>query len=275
LYQTIGIVYDPELSKAFWVDISQHLKSHPQVHAKNHHIIRVMTDKEFSQESFPLFIDYCFQYIEDYKSFENYGRSLDWFAQTNNPELCYEALKSLYSHHGDKPSAWSYIISNFGKIQQEGIRRNIIGLISNYADNPHIFWHAGNMQYYPRPEMQDYISKQVSESFREKEIRILLPYLRQGIYVGDFSYNVFRVLDMIEDTHLVLKKIAFEPDLDPEDRNHCFCLYLHFAKYHSIEATLSTAKEYLKAFPYGYDDEALIATMESIEAGEIMPVGHF
>lgn len=77
---------------------------------------------------------------------------------------------------------------------------------------------------------------------------------------------------MMEDAHLILKKIAFEPHLYSDDRNHYFWLFLHVAKYHSIKETLTVAKEYLKTFPYGYDDEALIGTIESIEAGELMPV---
>lgn len=77
LYQTIGIVYDPEINKAFWVDISAYMKQHPHVLSLNHHNIRVAPENEFSEETFPGLVNYCFQYREGFKSYENFGRSLE------------------------------------------------------------------------------------------------------------------------------------------------------------------------------------------------------
>jgi hypothetical protein len=241
----------------------------------NHHNIRVNPDQEFGEKTFSSFVAYFIQYIKVYKSFENFGRSLDMFSCVDQPDICYEGLKSLYANHRDKESAWFYIISNFGKIKEEGIRRNIIGLLSNYIGNPNTFWHSKNIVYFPTPEMQQQIGKLLTEYFGLKELLLILAYLKEGIYIGSFSYYAFQVINKIENVHLLLKELAFTSDYTPDDRNYLFWLYMHIAKLYSTEETLFTAEEYLKTYSFGYEDEALIGVKESIENGELYPIGHF
>ncbi|RFM27278.1 DUF4365 domain-containing protein [Deminuibacter soli] len=273
LYQTVGIVYDPEINKAFWVDISAYLKVNPQVLEQEYHSIRVEATNEFSEELFSSFIEYCFDYREAYMNYENYGRSLEWFADIEHPDICYEGLKSLYSNHRNRPSAWFYIISSFSKIKEEGIRRNILGLLSNYTNNPHVFWHSGNIQNYPSEKMKYYISQQMTEHFRAKEIELTLPYLQEGINRGSFSFIVLLVIDLVKDAHLLLKEISFNEELKVDKRNFCFWLYMQLAKFHSVEETLETAHQFLTKFPCGYEDEALLGVRESIQNGELWPIG--
>lgn len=191
----------------------------------------------------------------------------------DTPDTCYEGLKSLCSNHRDKQSTWRYIISNFAHIKEESIRRNILGLLSNYTNNPHVLWHSDNMQYYPKKEVQDNISQLMTRYFRVKELKLVLPYMKDGINRGSFSFLVFLVIDLVKDLHILLKEISFEEDLENEERNFWFWLYMHVAKYQSAEETLKTAEQYLKAFPFGYEDDAIIGVRESIENGELIPVG--
>ena len=130
---TIGIVYDTEIEKAFWVDITAYLRANPQFLKQEHHSIRVDSGSEFSEELFTFFIEHCFKYKNEFTNYENYGRSLESFADVENPGICYEGLKSLYSNYRNKQSTWFFIISSFSKIKEEGIRRNILGLLSNYT----------------------------------------------------------------------------------------------------------------------------------------------
>ena len=270
---TIGIVHDPETGKAFWVDITAYLKSNPQFLQQEYHSIRIDNTNEFSEDQFPFFMEHCFRYKDEFTNYENYGRSLEWFADVENPGICYEGLKSLYSNYRNKRSTWFYIISSFSKIKEEGIRRNILGLLSNYTSNPHTFWHANNIQYYPSEEMQKIISELLTKYFGMKEIELAIPYMEQGIDRGSFSFLVFLVIDLIEDAHIVLKELSFKGDINPEMRNFCFWLYMHLAKFHSIEETLKTADLYLSEFPFGYDDEALLGVRESIQNGELLQIG--
>jgi hypothetical protein len=123
--------------------------------------------------------------------------------------------------------------------------------------------------------MQKQIKKLLTQNFGLEAIKLCLPYLKDGVTAGSFSYLVYLVIDQVQNAHLLLKELAFEPGLDSNDRNHIFWLYLHTAKHYSVDETLRTSKEYLQKFPCGFDDEALIGTMESIQAGDLTPIGHF
>jgi hypothetical protein len=275
LYQIIGFVYDVDLKTAFWVDISQYLVEHPEVLKQSTHEIRIPPSNAFSNETFDEFKTYCFEFREKFRSVDKHLKSLELFASID-PDLCYEGFKALISNHSDNASTWMYIVTSFGRIEEEGIRRNILGVISNYASNADVLWHAGNKKYWPGAE-NDRIKKIISEilgkSIHSREIKLMLPYMRDGVTRGSFAYRIFLILDMIKNSHEVLKSICFEGDLNSDDRNFCFWLYMNIAKFHSTKETLLTADQYVQAFPDAREDEALIGTLESIKNGDLWPVG--
>jgi hypothetical protein len=269
----IGIVFDPEIGKAFWIDFKEYINLNPHVLSQKTHDIRIDRKNEFCTERFSDFMEYCNAFKEKLCGYDNYGRSLDWFACLEQPEKCYEGLKSLYSNHRNKPSTWFYIISSFSKISVEGVRRTILGLLSNYAINHNIFWHPANVQYYPETSLQENIKVLMTKYFRQTEIELTLPYIEDGINRGSFSFLVFLVINFVEDLDVILKHIAFNSIMDNENRNFCFWLYMHIAKYKSLEEVLNSANKYLSKFNYGNDDEALVGLLESIKNGELIPVG--
>ena len=61
--------------------------------------------------------------------------------------------------------------------------------------------------------------------------------------------------------------------MTPDERNTLFWLYMHVAKYYSAKETLATAEAYLKQYPFGYEDEALMGVKESIENGNLFLIG--
>ncbi len=273
LYKTIGIVYDPDLSKAFWVDISDYTRLNPAILNQKNHSIRVSSSNEFSEQTFDSFVDYCFQYKIELQSYENFGRSLELFSQVEKPVVCYEGLKSLYSNHRSKDSTWFYILSNFGKIEAISIRTSILGLLSNYVNDSDVFWHKDNLEHYPSDEMRQRIANLLTKLFNVREVEMMLPYMKEGVSRGGFSYKIFLVLDLIVNVHLILKEIAFNDNTTPDDRNFCFWLYMHIAKYYSIQETLIVADQYLNRFPYGREDDAVMGLLESIKSNELFPIG--
>jgi hypothetical protein len=273
IYLMIGIVYDPDLKKAFWINLSEYILKHPTAIDSDYHTIHVSTENEFSDAAFKSFIDHFMGLIQQYKTSENYGRSLEVFAKVNDPDLCNEGLKSLYSNFRDKPATWFSIISNFGSIGDEMIQRNILGLISNYANNPHIFWHEDNMKYYSPEGLKDHIRKLVSAYFEEREFKIAFKYMRHGVIRGDYSFLVFLVIDMVKEGHEILKKISFEENMDSEVRNHWFWLYMHSAQYRSPQDLLATIDNYFNTFPDCQNDEVIQGMRENIQVGEIIPIG--
>jgi hypothetical protein len=71
----------------------------------------------------------------------------------------------------------------------------------------------------------------------------------------------------------VLKKIAFEKNMDPDDRNHWFWLYMHIAQKNLNEELLATTDAYLNTFPECNDDEVIQGMRENIQAGKFVPIG--
>ncbi|MGN6264548.1 MAG: DUF4365 domain-containing protein, partial [Ginsengibacter sp.] len=84
---TIGIVYDPELKKAFWMDITTYLFENPYVLQQRYHTMRVDRASEFSEENFPAFMEYCIRFREAFSNYEKYGHALEWFADVENPDI--------------------------------------------------------------------------------------------------------------------------------------------------------------------------------------------
>jgi hypothetical protein len=272
LYKTIGIVYDAELTKAFWVDISEYIKTHPEIIGQETHAIRVSVQNEFSVDTFSSFMVYCFQYKQELQDFEHFGRSLDLFSKVKEPIDCYEGMKALYSTHRAKSATWFYITSTFSKIQEEGIRLNIIGLLSNYF-NPNILWHSQNIDKVPTDHQVSIVKEALSISFKEREIESLIPYMKDGIPRGSFPYLVYLVVDACADAPNCLKNICFSDQTDEDHRDFCMWLYMHIAKYHSLEDTIKNAELYLSTFPKAKHDEAIMGVLEGIKKGDLHPPG--
>ncbi|MBP4139787.1 DUF4365 domain-containing protein [Flavobacterium cupreum] len=84
---TVGIVFDPEIKKAFWVDVTSYLTSRPDIFTQSYHTIRVDKANEFSEATFPAFIEYCFSFRQLFSSYEKFGRALEWFANIDNSSM--------------------------------------------------------------------------------------------------------------------------------------------------------------------------------------------
>ena len=272
LYKAIGIVYDPEKKSAFWVDISNYIKVNSHILEQKTHNIRVSTENEFSDSTFMHFMSYCVKYKFELQSYENLGRSLELFADIENGENCFEGFKALYSTHRDKDASWFYLISNYSRIKSEIVRRQILALLSNFF-NPDIFWHSGNIENYPRAEMVSKIETILTNCLGIPEIKLMLPYMREGITRGSFSYLVFLVLSSAKHSHIYLKDICFNLNTDPDERNFCFWLYMQIGKFVSADEVTSTAENFFVLFPNEQADETLEGVYESIKAGQLYPVG--
>jgi hypothetical protein len=272
LYKAIGIVHDAGESKAFWVDLSLYIKSNPQILQQETHNIRVCKDNELNDSTFNQFVEYCTQYKAELQAYDNLGRSLELFADVGNPENCFEGFKALYSIHRDKEVSLFYLISNFSRIRDEKIRRHILGILSNYF-NRDIFWHANNIKHFPSEESVATTKRILSDCFGITEIKCMVPYMQEGVVRGSFSYLVYLILSSIRDSHLILKDICFNLNEEIDFRNFCFWLYLHLAKFKSVEETIMNADKYLNQFPDARNDDAIVAVLESIKAGDLFPVG--
>jgi hypothetical protein len=268
-----GIVYDSDINDAFWINISEYLINNPQVLNQKSHIINVLQEARFSLDRFDDFKNHFIEYIKKYKSYENYGRSLERFADFNNPSVCYDGLKSLYSNHRDKKATWFYIISNFSNVTAEGIHRNILGLISNYAENADIFWRKEDFQHFQSSELKKYITELVSKYFGENEIEIAAGYMREGVVRGSFAFRIFLLLEFISGIDKILQKMAFEKDMEMSDRSFIFWLSIFYAQESSVEDTLVNIDKFLTTYPLNEDNYIIEGVRETLKNQGFIQLG--
>ena len=273
LIPVIGIVYDPEQEKAFWVNITEYIKNNPSILKQQYHNIRVGINSEFSGINFRQFMQHCVAYGQEYKSYENYGRSLEEFAQVNNPDRCYEGLKSLYSNHRDKSATLFSIVQNFGRVNQKGIQFNILGLLSNLTNNPHIFWHSGNIAEYPTKDKQEQLCVLLNAYFHEKEIETAISFLREGVSRTNITFSIFLLLDMVKNVHLTIKNLAFKENVSTEERNFRIWLYIHFSQWRSKKNTLKTIDKYIRLYPGDTELYMIIGMKDAILSNSLIPIG--
>ena len=243
----IGFVYDPEIKKAFWVNITDYIRNNPLILKQQYHTIRV--EREFSSEDFSGFMEHCISYMSEYKGYENYGRSLEEFSNDSNPVKSYEALKSLYSNHRDKSATLFAIVKNFSRFDEQGIQFNILGLLSNLTNNPNVFWHSKNMGQYPKVEKQEELAKLITIFFREGEVEKAIGFLRGGISRTNISFPIFLLLDMNENISEIMERLVFKEDIEMDERNFRMWLYIHFSQWISRDVTLKTIEKYISEYP--------------------------
>lgn len=265
-----GIVYDETKQEAFWVNISEYLSTNPHVLEQKSHTIRVASENSFSD--FDSFKQHFKEYIQLYKSFKNYGKSLDNFAQLYNPFICYDGFKSLYSNHRNRSSAWFYMIASFGKIKEPGIQRNILGVISNYISSDDILWTTDNLEFLQKDNIKNDISKYLSQCFGKEELEIAIEFIREGIVKGGYNYLVFKVLSLIENIHLILLDITYS-ESDPGMRDFDFWLFVHLSQWKSKEFTLQKIEEYFENFPDADAERSIQKMKESLNRGEVTLIG--
>jgi len=244
-----GIVYDLELEKAYWVNITEYLKSNSRVLLKNSHNIRVDKINEFSPETFSIFKEHFTKYSQDYKNYENFGRSLEAFTNIAHPEICYTGLKSLFANHRERRASWYYIILNYANIREKGIQINILGMLSNYLDNSTVFWNSKDYEHYQVSSIRLKIAEFINELFTPKAVKMSLSFLKDGIVRGSFTYLVFLVLSQINDIHNIVYQFTLEENLELEERNNLFWLYIHFAQHRSKDKTIAAIDDFLIRYP--------------------------
>lgn len=266
----VGIVFDEQSQEAFWVNITEYLFKNPEVMEQSTHAIRISPNNKFSD--FISFKNHFTEYIQEYKSFENYGRSLDSFAQVDNPPVCYDGFKSLYSNHRNRPSAWFFIISNFGKISEPGIHRNILGVMSNFVPSDDILWTKDNLEFLQKENIKREIAKCLSKSFGKQEVEMAIEFIREGVVRGSYNYSVYKVLSLIDDVHNAILEITYT-ESDPNRRDFDFWLFVHFSQWKSKDSTLDRIDEYFEKFPEADQDRIIAGLREAILDNDPIPIG--
>ena len=155
----------------------------------------------------------------------------------------------MFANHRERAAAWYYIILNLGSIKEKGIQGNILGMLSNYLNNSTVFWKSDEYSHYQTSKISFTISDYINKLFTVNAVKESLKFLKDGIVQGAFPYLVFLVLNEVNDIHNIVYTFIQDENLEMDERNNLFWIFIHFAQHRSRELTISAIDDFLKAYP--------------------------
>lgn len=256
----VGIVYDPERKLAVWINISEFLRSHPDAIENGPYVIPVPAENRFDAGTFEAFKQQIVSY--NYSSDWYFGRSLEYFADTESHQRCLIGMGSLFAYHRNRKATWFYLIHSFRSI--EGIAANqLMRVLGHLPSNPHVFWHTGNRI---DAEIEKYGKKLLATTFGRAEVLKLLGFVdAHGFSAGSVGYVVSTIVFAVKDAQSVLEDLAFDTSLSEESRGDAMFLLVHYAQFHSVEFAINAIDRYVAAYSDSEDCELFISMKEMLE----------
>lgn len=255
----VGIVYDPDAKSAVWVNVSDYLRSHPDVLENGPYTINIPGVNEFNAATFESFK----QQIAAASSSSDwsFGQSLEFFADTDHQQRCVVGMSSLFANHRNRKATWFYLIHCFAAMKGPAVAR-LAFLLSHLPGHPHIFWHGGNII---AQEMEKYGKELLATTFGREEVLKLIGLVdAHGFMAGPIGYTVSTIIFLVREAQSILESIAFDDALDEEQRGIAVFLLIHYAQFHSVEFCCDTIDRYVAKFSMSGDCELLQAMKETL-----------
>ncbi len=247
-----AIIYNPSEESAEWIDITQYLKDNLQIINIGPYSIK--TKIPFNEETFADFKAHFIEYRTEYESYESYGRCLDSLAAFYKPSICFDAIQSLFSFHGNRKSTWFYIINSFHFIEDEEIIRYLTFIISHIPGHGDIWWTNKNII---DETARNYASYLIANNFGKIEMHKLLKvFSEHGFERGTISQSAHSIISCIEGGYKYLNEIAFDEEEKSDLR---YCALLLNLNYSGEDSTYSEMliKNYIRIFPEDENNEYL------------------
>jgi hypothetical protein len=248
LLPIVGIVFSPSEKKAVWCDISDELEKNPQLIENGPYQIAVPVSNEFSKSTFDRFAEHFIRYQENMKMRDNFGRSLEYFADTKNTQKCLEGIKSLFFYHRNRKATWFYFVVSFSTIENEFLRAQLAIYLTHIPGHMDIWWHKNNII---AEDVSQYALSLIKGKFRRKEVESLLNLVDEemGFSRGSIGQCVHALIDVIPGHYTILKSIAFDNTLDEKMRFNALILLVCCIQNHSPDQSIQLISSYLENFP--------------------------
>lgn len=259
----VGIVYDPELDTAFWLNITEYLHNNPTVRENGPYTLHINPSKEFSETTFSDFKRVLLAYVSKYENNENFGRALEYFSMVENPRRCLEGLITLFVNYRNRKSTWFYLINCFSSIDNKLLLSRLIERLSLLSGHMDIFWHKDNMI---EREVEDYAKSVIAKCFGKKEIIKLLEMVDDaGFSRGSFGYSIYTIIGLITNQKDLLKGIAFDSSFQEDLRSTALFLFVHFGQFSSPENCIKTISDYFTIYPDAEDADLFLSMKTQLE----------
>ncbi|MDY0170313.1 MAG: DUF4365 domain-containing protein [Thermoguttaceae bacterium] len=256
----VGIVYDPDLDSAVWINISEYLHSNPDIAENGPYSIRISAENEFSARTFDAFKKQLLAY--NFSSNWHFGQSLVFLSDTGNQERCVVGMSSLFAYHRHRKATWFYLIHCFPSIDGAALVR-LTQLLSHLPGHPYLFWHGGNII---EKEVETYGKELLANRFGRKEVLKLIGLVDSHAFsAGSIGYTVSTLAFLVCDAQDILEGIAFDDNISEEQRGHAIFLLIHYAQFHSVEFCIEAIARFVARYPNSDDCELFRSMKETLE----------
>lgn len=247
-----AIIYNPSENRAEWCDITQYLKENIKIIRNGPYSIK--TKLPFDEETFSTFKSHFIEYRAEYESYESYGRCLEGLAAFDEPNICFDAIQSLFAFHRNRRSAWFYLINSFHYIEDEEIIRFLSYIISHVPGHGDIFWSKKNII---EETVRSYARYLITNNFGKKEMyKLLKVFSEHGFERGTISQSAHSIISCIEDGYKYLDEIAFDEKENSELRYWALLLNLCYSEEDSKHSEM-LIKSFIRKFPKDENNEVL------------------
>lgn len=227
----LAVIFDPDAQRAFWVDITEHLRQHPSLITEGPYTISA--DQELSDTTFNEFRRHCLCYRDQFSSEPNFGRALESFSVREDVEKCFDGLRALFAYHRQQTSTWYYLISCLSNYRAHPILRTLIARLCHIPGHGDILWGKGNL-----------IDEQVrrsgllfmGERFDRRDALTMLSTIDDaGIQRGTIGQCVHTLVDTIADREETMESIAIDKGQCERIRHSAILFAVDAAQSRSVE----------------------------------------
>ncbi len=230
----LAVVFDPEAQKAFWADITEHLRQHPSLITKGPYTISA--EQELSDSTFNEFRQHCLCYRDMYSRDSNFARALESFSAREDVEKCFDGFRALIAYHRQQTATWYYLISCLSNYREHPILRSLIVALCHVPGHGDIFWSK-----------KDMIDEQVCrnalmfmrERFDRRDALTMLSVIDDaGIQRGTIGQCVHALVDTLADTETIMESIAIDQSQNERIRHGAILFAVDAAQSKSAELAL-------------------------------------
>ena len=258
----ITVVYIPQESSAYWMDVTQYLNDNEDLIDSGPYTLKISKQNTFNVRSFTLLHRSLLKYQSVYGNDRYFGKALTNLTDQKPVELRYNAIKSLFSFHRNKPETWYYLITHFCFENDFDIQRALLYGFRHLPTHGDIWWHAGNII---NDEITKYGCELITKTFKLREVDKLLNHIDDlGISRGSYGYDVNLILGLIPNRIDWLKKIILDPQTYDDKRLWAAICLINEFQYFDLERAINFAISMIDNFPKSNHIEHLSLIKESL-----------
>jgi len=259
-----GIVFNPLEKKAVWCDITEYLENNSEVIEKGPYQISISVSNEFSKNTFYGFIKHFLRYQKKYKKGDNFGLSLEYFADIKNIQKCFEGIKSLFFYHRNRKATWYYFVTSFPNIGNEFLRTQLAICLTYIPGHMDIWWHKDNII---DEDTRKHALSLIEEKFGRKEVELLLELVDEedGFNRGSIGQSIHAIIDVVPNRNSILKSIAFDKYINEKIRCDSLMLLVYYTQIDSPDRCIRLISGYLSKFPNSIYEDTLVEMINIIK----------